>query len=481
MQTSIAADLAGANWLELIEKAGLAAWLERADESERDWLRAIGFKAEPASYAFLPARAGAAPHVVAGAAAGEAIWKAAALPFVLPAGTYAIKEQGGAASREVALGWALGAYRFSRYKASPREPATLAWPASAADREEVERIASSVFLARDLINTPAADLGPAELAGSVAAVAARRGATCTVIAGAALDASYPAIAAVGRASPRAPRLIDLRWGADDAPRVTLVGKGVCFDTGGLDIKTHDGMLEMKKDMGGAAVMLALADALMSAQLNLRLRLLIPAVDNAISGDAMRPRDVLRMRGGKTVEIGNTDAEGRLLLADALSEAAGEAPELLIDCATLTGAAKVALGNELQALFCDDDEAAAELASISQRVGDPLWRLPIWRPYRRHLDSPVADLNNVAKGMFADAIVAALFLSEFAQGAKTWMHLDVFAANAAARPGRPEGGEATGMRALYAFLRARYAAGRTSKGPRPRRGSQGRAGGRRPVR
>jgi leucyl aminopeptidase len=287
-------------------------------------------------------------------------------------------------------------------------------------------------------------------------VAAAHGARCEVTEGDALiENNYPAIHAVGRASTRAPRLIDLRWGDAGAPKVTLVGKGVCFDSGGLDIKSHENMLEMKKDMGGAAVVLGLASALMAARLPIHLRVLIPAVDNAIAGNAMRPRDILRTRAGKTVEVGNTDAEGRLILCDALAEADTEAPDLLIDCATLTGAAKIALGTELQALFCDDDQAAAALLSAGSAAGDPLWRLPIWRPYRKLIDSPCADMNNVAKGSFGGAIVAALYLAEFVSAAKVWAHIDMFAANQGARPGRPEGGEATGLRALYTYITARY--------------------------
>ncbi len=257
-------------------------------------------------------------------------------------------------------------------------------------------------------------------------------------------------------SSRAPRLIDLRWGDEGAPKVTLVGKGVCFDTGGLDLKPREGMLEMKKDMGGAAVMLGLASALMSANTPIRLRLLIPAVENSVAGNAYRPLDIVRTRSGKTVEIGNTDAEGRLVLCDALAEADSERPELLLDCATLTGAARIALGPELQALFCDDDEVADGLLKAGTKVGDPLWRMPIWRPYRKLIDGKCADLNNVAQGTFAGSIIGALYLAEFVSASTPWAHLDIMAANPTSKPGRPEGGEATGMRALYAYIRQRYA-------------------------
>ena len=270
-----------------------------------------------------------------------------------------------------------------------------------------------------------------------------------------LERNYPTVHIVGRASTRAPRLIDLTWGDEGARKVTLVGKGVCFDTGGLDLKPRDAMLEMKKDMGGAAIMAALADALMVAGTPIRLRLLIPAVENAVNGNAVRPRDIVRTRSGKTVENGNTDAEGRLILCDALSEADRERPDLLIDCATLNGAARTALGPEVQALYCDDDAVAADLVQAGAAVEDPLWRMPLWQPYRRHLESKSADLNNVAGNTFAGSIIAALYLSEFVSPTTTWAHLDVMASNPWPRPGRPEGGEATGLRALYAYIRRRY--------------------------
>ena len=308
-----------------------------------------------------------------------------------------------------------------------------------------------------MINTPAEDMGPEQLAEAVLAVANTHGAAANVIVGdELLRHNYPTIHIVGRASARAPRLIDLRWGDEAAPKVTLVGKGVCFDTGGLDLKPREAMLEMKKDMGGAAVTLALASALMSANTPVRLRLLIPAVENSVAGNAYRPRDIVRTRGGKTVEIGNTDAEGRLILCDALTEADSEKPDLLIDCATLTGAARVALGPELQALYCDDDAVADGLLKAGTQVADPLWRMPLWRPYRKLIDGKCADLNNVAQGTFAGSIIAALYLAEFVSTSTRWAHLDIYGSNPATKPGRPEGGEATAMRALYAYLRGRYA-------------------------
>jgi leucyl aminopeptidase len=307
-----------------------------------------------------------------------------------------------------------------------------------------------------MINTPAEHMGPEELAAAVGAIAKRHGARLKVLVGdQLLEDNYPTVHIVGRASARPPRLIDLTWGDEGARKVTLVGKGVCFDTGGLDLKPRDAMLEMKKDMGGAAIMAALADALMAAGASIRLRLMIPAVENAVNGNSVRPRDIVRTRSGKTVEIGNTDAEGRLILCDALTEADRERPDLLIDCATLTGAARTALGPEVQALYCDDDAVARDLVQAGAAVEDPLWRMPLWRPYRRHLDSKCADLSNVAGNAFAGSIIAALYLSEFVSPTTPWAHLDVMASNPWPRPGRPEGGEATGLRALYAYIRQRY--------------------------
>jgi leucyl aminopeptidase len=442
--------------IETVTRATLDKWLAK-NRDAREWLGTVGFKAEPGTFAFLaPANAGKA-RVIAAPNEGESIWAFAGLPMSLPEGTYRLEIDGDAAARtDAALGWALGSYEFTRYRNAKRAPAKLSWP-DKADREEVERIAASVYLARDLINTPCEDMGPEHLADAATSVAREFGAKSrTIVGDALLRDNYPTIHMVGRASAREPRLVDIRWGERDAPKVTLVGKGVCFDTGGLDIKPSVGMLEMKKDMGGAAVMLALARALMSAGAPIRLRLLIPAVENSISANAYRPLDIVRTRGGKTVEIGNTDAEGRLILCDALAEADRESPELLVDAATLTGAAKIALGPDVQAVFCDDDRAANAMVRHGRAAGDPLWRLPLWRPYRKLIDGKCADLNNVAPNAFAGSIIAALYLAEFVSKARTWAHLDIMAANTSAKPGRPEGGEATGMRALYAYVRARYA-------------------------
>jgi len=389
---------------------------------------------------------------------GSAMWAIAGLSETLPAGSYRLDgvPEGGDASR-LALGWALGTYSFDLYrkKEKQKDSARLVWP-EGADRGLVERLAGAICLARDLINTPASDLGPAELAEAAERVAVAAGAKCRVIAGDALLAeNYPTIHAVGRASDRAPRLVDITWGEASAPKVTLVGKGVCFDTGGLDLKPASGMRMMKKDMAGAAITLALGQAIMQAGLPVRLRVLLPLVENAVAGNAMRPLDIVRTRKGITVEIGNTDAEGRLILCDALAEACTENPAMLVDIATLTGAARVALGPELPALFCNDDALAAGLIDAGAAEDDPLWRMPLWRPYRKLLDSKAADLNNVSEGPHAGAITAALYLQEFVEPGIAWAHIDVMAWNTRTRPGRPEGAEAQTLRALYAHIARRF--------------------------
>jgi len=456
MSKFLTSDRSGAVPIHPVRAANLSTWLDRYPRF-RPWLSRTGFKAEPGTFAFLPASDGQPEAVAASPAEGAPIFAFAGLPMALPEGVYVLESDDQDPSpTDIALGWTLGSYAFRAYREPKREPATLVWPAGA-DQREVERVSRAVFLARDMINTPAEDMGPHHLAEAVKLVADEHGAALRVVVGDdLLRQNYPTIHIVGRASHRPPRLIDLRWGDESAPKVTLVGKGVCFDTGGLDLKTHDGMLQMKKDMGGAAVMLGLAHALMAAGTPVRLRLLIPAVENSVSANAVRPLDIVRTRSGKTVEIGNTDAEGRLILCDALFEADSERPDLLIDCATLTGAARVALGPELGALYCDDDATAEGILKAGVETGDPLWRMPLWRPYRKELESRCADLNNVAKGTFAGSIIAALYLAEFVSPATRWAHLDVYAANASARPGRPEGGEATALRALYAYLRRRYA-------------------------
>jgi leucyl aminopeptidase len=435
----------------------LDAWIAGQPPETAAWVRGAAFKAKPATHLLLPGTGGKPARVLLGVEEGRDPWSFGALPLALPEAVYRLGDGDAATlAGDAALGWALGAYAFTRYRKAERAPAKLVWPREA-DRAAVERAAAAAWLVRDLINTPASDMGPAELAAAAQALARAHRATCRVIVGdGLLKANYPAIHAVGRASVRSPRLIDLRWG-QAGPRITLVGKGVCFDSGGLDLKPSAGMLLMKKDMGGAAHVLGLAKMIMMARLTVRLRVLIPAVENAVSGNAYRPLDVLKTRKGITVEVGNTDAEGRIVLCDALAEAQREKPDLIIDCATLTGAARVALGPELPALFCNDDATAEALLAHGRAEADPVWRLPLHKPYRRLLDSKVADINNVSDGPFAGAITAALYLQEFVDPGTPWIHLDLFAWNPRARPGRPEGGEAQALRALYALIAERAGA------------------------
>ena len=443
-----------------LRKSGLTEWLNGQPERRRGWVKAANFTAESGTTCTVPGEDGQLAAVLVGLGEDDDPWSFAALPAKLPPGLYRLARHLGAeAAFWAALGWQLATYSFRRYKSGEaRTWPRLVWP-DAADRAEVERVATATALVRDLINTPAADLGPAELAAAADRLAAQYGATTRVIVGEALLAeNYPTIHAVGRAAApaRQPRLIDLAWGDASAPKLTLVGKGVCFDSGGLDLKPSSNMKLMKKDMGGAAHVLGLASMIMDAALPVRLRVLIPAVENAVAGDAMRPLDVLATRKGVTVEIGNTDAEGRLILADCLWEAANEQPDLLLDVATLTGAARTALGPDLPALFVNDEALAADLLAAGEAARDPLWRLPLYRPYRRMLDSKIADLTNASDSPHAGAITAALFLQEFVPASIPWAHLDVLAWNGAARPGRPEGGEAIGLRALYGLIVARFA-------------------------
>ena len=375
------------------------------------------------------------------------------LPSLLPAGVYRFANAAHD-TRLAALAFALGSYRFTRYRKADTAGAQLAL-SNALDGEDLTRIAEGVALARDLVNTPANDMGPAELEDAARGVAAKYGASFrSTVGDELLNRNFPLIHAVGRASPRAPRLIDFTWGDAAHPKITLVGKGVCFDTGGLDIKPDSAMLIMKKDMGGAANVLAAARMIMDAKLKVRLRVLMPAVENAIAGEAFRPLDIYRSRKGITVEIGNTDAEGRLVLADALALADEEKPDLIVDMATLTGAARVALGPELPPFYTHDDALAADLMRHAQAERDPMWRLPLWRPYDAMLESKVADINNVG-GSFAGSITAALFLNRFVTAAKAWAHFDIYAWTPSAKPARPDGGECQVARALYALLRERY--------------------------
>ena len=452
MHASLARNAKNAVPVHLVTARGAKAFL--AADRRRAGLGAAGFAGREGELA--PLMTG--PKVTAwvlGVGEGQDIFAAAALSEKLPDGVYRLGEvPPSLGEANAVLAWLLGTYAFTRYKSSNKKAPRLLLPAGV-DGEEISRVAQAIFLARDLINTPANDMGPDELVKAARALAAAHGAKVSVIKGAALKKDFPLIEAVGRGSARPPCLIDLRWGTANAPRVTLVGKGVCFDTGGLDIKPSAGMLTMKKDMGGAATTLAIAAMAMGAKLKLQLRLLIPAVENSVSGDAFRPGDVFRSRKGLTVEIGNTDAEGRLILADALALADEESPELLIDIATLTGAARAATGMELPPFFTDDEVLAADLARLSMVTGDPLWRLPLWQGYDFSLGSRVADLNNNPAYGYAGAITAALFLKRFAGKTRSWAHLDIPAWNDRVRPGRPIGGEANSARAVYALLKERY--------------------------
>ncbi len=379
------------------------------------------------------------------------------LPGLLPQGAYRF-----ATAPEnttlATLAWLLGSYRFERYRERSAKEARLVVP-DGADAEEVGRMAEAVAMGRDLVNTPANDLGPEGIEAAARSVAEKHGAAFSVVIGDdLLSQNFPMIHAVGRASATPPRLIDIRWGEQDAPLVAIVGKGVAFDTGGLNIKPDAAMALMKKDMGGAAAALALAAMVMGAGLPIRLRVLIPAVENSIGGSSFRPGDVLRSRKGLSVEIGNTDAEGRLILADALALADEEAPELIVDFATLTGAARVALGPDLPPFFTGDDGLAADLARLGEAVNDPAWRLPLWPPYASLLDSKIADVNHISVGPFAGSVTAALFLTRFVAAAKAHVHFDIYAWTPAAKPGRPEGGEVQGARLIYALLKERYGAG-----------------------
>jgi len=425
---------------------GLSALRHRVGASAAAWLNATGFAARPNEVAMLPAPDGALAGAVLGLGGRcPEPWSFGGLPFALPPGSvWALSDLPPDLSERAALGWALGAYRFTRFAAPKRGPAMLAVPAGAGSAMIA---AEAAWRARDLINTPANHLGPGELAEAVASLAAAHGATCRVIQDAALDSGFPALATVGAASPRKPRVAVLEWGDPAAPLLALCGKGVCFDTGGLDIKPSSAMLRMKKDMGGAAIMIGVAEMVMRLALPVRLLLLVGAVENSVGGAAFRPGDVLRTRSGLTVEVGNTDAEGRLVLADLLSFAAERQPALLLDAATLTGAARVALGPDVPALFTPDDRLAATLLAAGEATDDALWRLPLQSGYAIWLDSQIADLNNVSSRPMAGAIIGALFLRRFVPEGIPWAHLDVYAWNDSSRPGRPEGGEAQGMRAI----------------------------------
>ena len=448
----------GAIPIHAVTPSMLEAALGGALKPHAAWIASCGFKAATGKLLQLPGADGSVAAVVFGLGRDEDPFQFAALPGLLPDGRYRLVSRPATRSGSVlALAWAMGHYRFTRFKGgdTQNDGPLLVWP-SDADRGQVLRVADGLFMARDLVNTPANEMGPAELADAALHLAVSHGAQAAVIEGRLLqDKNFPLIWAVGAGSSRAPRLVDLRWGGAGLPRVTLVGKGVCFDSGGLDIKPASAMLTMKKDMGGAAAVLGIAHMIMDAKLPIALRVLIPAVENSISGDAYRPGDIFRSRKGLTVEIGNTDAEGRLVLADALAEADTEAPDLLVCMATLTGAARVATGFDLPPFFTQDDGLAGELEAAAVRESDAIWRLPLWRGYGELIESKVADLTNSPGNPNAGAITAALFLERFVEKAKSFVHFDVAAWNDRARPGRPLGAEAQAARAIFSMLQARY--------------------------
>lgn len=457
MHSSLVRNATGAIPLSAVRASDLKSWLAGRPQRESEWLSRLGFGAREGEIALVPNASGAVTRVVLGLGKGDDPLVFAALSETLQPGTYRLDEvPAGCALESATLAWLLGTYKFSRYRKNGSKAAKLVVP-QGIDAEEISRIAEAVFFARDLVNTPANDMGPAELAAAAGEVAKQFGARCSFIVGDDLrKKNFPLIYTVGRGAERAPRLVDLQWGDKDAPKVTLVGKGVCFDSGGLDLKPSSAMLTMKKDMGGAAVVLAIARMVMGAALPVRLRVLIPAVENSVSAAAYRPGDVIASRKGLSIEIGNTDAEGRLVLADALTEADADAPDLLIDIATLTGAARSATGMEVPPYFTDDEALAADLIRHATAVRDPLWRLPLWRGYESALSSPIADLNNNPDYNLAGAITAALFLNRFVEKAKSWAHFDIPAWVDRPRPGRRKGAEANAARAIYALLRERYA-------------------------
>lgn len=431
-------------------------WLEQQTEQIQNWLRTINFSAKPETFALVPDAQGHLTQVIFIIKDKNDFWSFGLLPTALPKNNYHIELiTDNELLEKISIAWGLGAYQFTRYKQANKTIAQLVIDEKL-NSSQIENIIQSIYLVRDLINTPTEDMGPEQLARTAFELGKKFNAQVTEIVGDdLLKENFPTIHAVGRASPRQPRLIDLRWGQKNKFKLTLVGKGVCFDSGGLDIKPASGMLLMKKDMGGAAHALGLAYMIMATDLPINLRILIPAVENVIAGNAFKPGDVIKTRKGLTVEIGNTDAEGRLILCDALAEAAIDKPDLLIDFATLTGAARIAVGTEISAMFTDDNKLAEQLMQYAQTEQDPVWRMPLYMPYRRLIDSTIADINNAGSSPYAGATTAALFLKEFIPSEISWVHFDLNAWNVSSRPGRPEGGEAMGLRAIFAYLLAKF--------------------------
>lgn len=441
--------------VEIVIQKKFSAWLTKQSAEIKQWLSATQFRGEAGNVSLIPDAKGKLQKIICCINDLKNLWSVGNLPLTLPEGIYEFDAHTDD-YQQFAISWGLGAYQFTRYKKPLRKPAQLFLPKEISP-DHVNNIVESIYLTRDLINTPTEDMGPTELAATAADLSKKFKAKFTQIVGEnLLKQNYPAIHAVGRACDDAPRLLDIRWGNKKHPKITLVGKGVCFDTGGLDIKPSSAMLLMKKDMGGAAHVLGLAHMIMQAELPVCLRVLIPAVENSVSGNAYRPGDIINSRKGLTIEIGNTDAEGRVVLADALTEAVSEKPDLLIDMATLTGAARIALGTDLPALFANDDAVAHELIRCGNQVWDPMWRMPLFAAYRESLNSPFADINNAGADSYGGAITAALFLKEFVPDDIAWLHFDLMAWNLKPRPGRPMGGEAMTLRALFSYLSERFA-------------------------
>ena len=436
-----------------LSKDDLSQWCKKQRKEIQSWVLTTGFKASPGETCLISGLDGRLEKVLVGVSDDVNIWDCSNLSQELPEGTYRFQSKKSSDIERWALGWALGSYHFDRYKGTKSVKKTkLFVPQSS----KLESIVQSIFLTRDLINTPAEDMSPADLENTARGIAKKYNAKINIIIGEDLrKKNYPAIHAVGRAvktTKQAPRLIDFKWGNTSHPKLTLVGKGVCFDTGGLNIKTTAGMKLMKKDMGGAANVLGLAGMIMSHKLPIRLRVLIPAVENNISGEALRPLDVITSRSGKTIEIGNTDAEGRVILADALTEACSEDPDFIINLATLTGAARIALGTSLPALFTNDDKFARTMSKVGTLEQDPIWRLPLWTDYKDMIKGMAADLTNSPEGGYGGAITAALFLEEFIKPETKWAHIDLMAWNLTSKPGRPKGGEAMAIRSIFCALK-----------------------------
>lgn len=448
---------AAATPIDIVTPKSFPAWAKAQDARAQAQADALGFQGEAGKVLLLTDASGSLARVAAGMADGGDPMALVALPGALPPGDYAIASHPkGLDSSVIALAWADGLYRFTRYKKSADKPRRLAMP-KGADAEDVSRQATAIDWLRDLVNTPPCDMGPAELANEADKLAREFGAEIAITTGADLETGYPLVHAVGKGAEQSPRFIEISWqrpGADKkSPRLAIVGKGVMFDTGGLNLKGGDNMRLMKKDMGGAAHALALGRLVMAAKLDVRLSVLVPAVENAIGPGAFRPSDILKSRKGLTVEIEDTDAEGRLVLADALARAGELKPDLILDFATLTGAARVALGADLAPLYTDDDQLAADIVAGAKSVSDPVWRMPLWPGYEASLKSPIADMKNLGDGPMGGSITAALFLKAFVNG-PSWAHFDIWSWRPA-RHGRPAGAAACGLRAVWSMLRARY--------------------------